>query len=195
MSRRHFHLVSSTRFFFASLLFCLWALTVGWNNPLLDDHSFRQTQTAITVLFMSRGGPLLNYETPILGAPWSCPYEFPLYRWVVLWFYRLGWLPLDQSGRLVSAIFLLISFAAVYRLMRKLEFSQAERRVSMALFFLSPHYLFWGRTFLIETTALALCLWFAALSLELCEELISGRSIFRVRYFFLFCSSACSAPW
>jgi hypothetical protein len=51
------------------------------NQPLIDRHEFRQTQTALSALFMQPGlEGLLNYETPVLGAPWSIPFEFPLFQ-------------------------------------------------------------------------------------------------------------------
>lgn len=46
-----------------------YVLILGLNKPLLDLHSFRQTQTAISVWRIMQGGPWLAYETPVLGAP------------------------------------------------------------------------------------------------------------------------------
>src|SRR5262245_2823689 len=49
-------------------------------QPLLEMHGFRQTQTALTSYWMLRQGPALDYQTPVAGAPWAIPEEFPLYQ-------------------------------------------------------------------------------------------------------------------
>jgi hypothetical protein len=61
----------------------LWALTREWGKPLLDLHSFRQTQTAISAYYMV-GNPsvFLDYITPVLGKPWRIPMEVPFYQWI-----------------------------------------------------------------------------------------------------------------
>ena len=46
----------------------LYAISIGWNDSILDLHAFRQTQTAISVYHMIGKMPKLAYETPILGA-------------------------------------------------------------------------------------------------------------------------------
>src|ERR1700722_9222047 len=58
-------------------------LSIRWNDPLLGMHSFRQTQTAITSYWILRGSPWLAYHTPVFGAPWSIPFEFPMYQLLV----------------------------------------------------------------------------------------------------------------
>ena len=61
----------------------LFWLFVGLNQPIADLHQFRQTQTAITAYWIWRGGPWLAYETPVLGYPWSIPYEFPIFQYLL----------------------------------------------------------------------------------------------------------------
>ena len=164
-------------FFLFSLGFALWALHVGWKNPLLDAHSFRQTQTALSVLRMKEGGPLLAYETPVLGAPWRLPLEFPLYQWMVLLVDKVPGVELDQAGRLVSIIFLFCSFATVFLLLKELGFSSMESIGVLPIFFLAPNYLFWGRTFLIETTALSLSLLYLLCALRFGKQALASGSI------------------
>ena len=76
--------------FFAVLLLCgltafaVWGIAGGWRNRSLPGNAFRQTQTAITALFVQREHDFaLAYPTPVLGKPWSVPFEFPLYQWTV----------------------------------------------------------------------------------------------------------------
>src|SRR4051812_18667811 len=87
-----------------SLAVLLWGLSA----PLADLHSFRQTQTAVSVYWMLHGGPWLDYWTPVLGAPWSAPFEFPLYQWIVAALVGATGLPIDSAGRLVSYGWLLL---------------------------------------------------------------------------------------
>jgi hypothetical protein len=32
---------------------------------------------------MLEHGAWLKYEDPVMGPPWSLPFEFPLYQWIV----------------------------------------------------------------------------------------------------------------
>jgi len=136
--------------FFYSLL----ALSVGWNNPLLDQHSFRQTQTAISVYYMLQGSSWIAYETPVLGAPWSIPFEFPLYQWLVAILVKLFSTPLDQTGRFVSVIFFYLSLIPSYIILNCLNIPRQYRWIFLSLFLTSPLYIFWSRTFMIESTVL-----------------------------------------
>src|SRR5262245_3990911 len=52
-------------------------------QPLLEYESFRQTQTALTVYWMIHDAWRFDYETPVLGYPWSVPFEFPIYQSLV----------------------------------------------------------------------------------------------------------------
>ena len=55
------------------------APTLG--RPLLERHSFRQTQTALTArIFHEQGIDLLHPKLPVLGAPFEVPFEFPLFQ-------------------------------------------------------------------------------------------------------------------
>jgi len=149
--------------FLSCLAYSLKYSTAGWNNPLLDHHQFRQTQTAITSYYMIRGGPWLNYDTPVLGPPWSIPLEFPVYQWVVAAIVALSHAPVDQTGRLTSLAFFYLSFIPGYFLLRDVGISRRSHRlVFMCLLLVSPTYLFWSRTVMIESTALFFNLSFLA---------------------------------
>lgn len=152
--------------FVVSILFSLWAASVGWGNPILDLHAFRQTQTAITAYYLMQGGPFWRYETPVFGPPWSIPFELPLYQALVaLLAGRLG-TPLDQTGRFVSEFFFYATLLPAYRILRNLGVRMDEILVFLALFLVSPQYLFWSRTFMIESTALFLGMAYLALASE-----------------------------
>jgi len=143
----------------ATALWVGYVLTVGWKNSILDHHGFRQTQTADSALFLLRGGSWLAYETPVLGFPWSIPFEFPFYQWCVALLAELG-LGLDQSGRAVNAFFFLASLVPLWKLLGYLHLRRTERLPALLFFVLSPADLFWARTFMIESTAVFMALWF-----------------------------------
>src|SRR5262249_18342164 len=87
-----------------AFLFAFAVLCVGLFQPLLDQYAFRQTQTALTSYWLMRGGPIFAYETPVLGFPWSIPFEFPLYQLLAAALSLVG-VPLDAAGRIVSFVF------------------------------------------------------------------------------------------
>ena len=140
--------------FAVCLIHSLWAISRGWNNPLIDAHAFRQTQTAISVFYLLKGSPWLAYETPVLGVPWSIPLEFPLYQGIVAILVKLLQTPIDQTGRFVSAFFFYLSLIPIYVILSYLQVARAFRWLFLSLFLASPLYLFWARTFMIESTAL-----------------------------------------
>jgi hypothetical protein len=123
-------------------------------QPLLEAHGFRQTQTAITAFWMIRDGWRLAYETPVAGYPWSIPFEFPIYQTLVAYISKFGHVPLDPVGRLVSFAFLLGCAWPASAIATRLALPRQAVWVFCALLWSSPIYLFWGRTFMIETAAL-----------------------------------------
>lgn len=142
-----------------AVLCAAWALTREWDKPLLDLHSFRQTQTAISTYYMvGNPGVFLDYTTPILGKPWAIPLEVPFYQWVVARWHEFTRMGLDQSGKLVSIAFLFASIWPLWILLRTLQIPLAVRWLAIAVFLSMPLHLYWGRAFLIETMGLFLSL-------------------------------------
>jgi hypothetical protein len=144
----------------AALALNLWWVTRAWNESLRDGHEFRQFQTAITAYYFQQDGVKLAYETPVLGAPWSIPMEFPTYQTVVAALSRAtGW-PLEQTGRAVGILFFYAALPAVFLLLRQWRIPRALAWCAVAAVLTTPIYAFYARTFLIETTALCFALWF-----------------------------------
>jgi|688.fasta_scaffold18198_6 precorrin-6B methylase 1 len=136
--------------FVVGLVYAIWTATIGWGNTLNDRHSFRQSQTAMTAQFMIGQPFRLAYETPVLGKPWSIPLEFPLYQWLVARLVGLFGTPLDQTGRFVSLVCFLLTTIPIWRIARASGVPAGIAWVPALLFVISPFYIFWGRTFLIE---------------------------------------------
>ena len=148
--------------FVVALLHALWAMRIGWTNGIYDSFGFRQTQTAMTTYYMLQGGPLLAYETPLFGYPWAIPIEFPLYQWIVAGLVSISGLPIEQAGRWVNAAFFLAALVPAWLILRGLRLAPAACLFCLTLLLASPFYLFWSRTFMIESTALFLSLCYLA---------------------------------
>ena len=144
------------------MLFGAWGLHVGWHNGILDVHGWRQSHTAISVQEMVRGGPFWRYRTPIFGPPWQWPLEWPLYQWIVATASRLFVTPIEPVGRAVGVGFFAGALAGLWFVLDVFAVSPRHRPIVIALVCASPLYVFWSRTFMIESTALCAAMWYAA---------------------------------
>ncbi len=149
----------------------LYCWSVGWNQPIVDAHGFRQTQTAISCYYMNENGFSIAYKTPVLGPPWKIPFEFPIYHWVVVGLTRLG-LDLEPAGRLVSILSYAMALLGVYIGSAAIIPEWRHRTLVVMIALANPYYLFWSRTFMIEMTAVALGVWTVVLTGYYCR---SGR--------------------
>lgn len=146
-----------------SIVFCLTQLILSWDKPILDQYAFRQTQTAISAYWIAKGGSWLAYATPTLGAPWSIPFEFPLYQWLVAGVASQNQsITLDQAGRLLSMCFFLACLWPAWRIATHYRHGRSMFRICAALTMLSPLYVFWSRAFMMESAALFFSIWFVA---------------------------------
>lgn len=145
----------------AALAFHGWGASVGWRNLNLPGCEFRQTQTAMSALFILREKNYsLEYPTPVLGKPWSIPMEFPLYQWTVAKLTEeTGW-PLTQVGRGVTLACFYLGLPAIYLLLRRLGLRPARAMVVLGFVLCCPLYVFYARSFLIETMAWMFGCWF-----------------------------------
>lgn len=144
-------------------LLSLVLLGQSWHASLLDRYEFRQLQTALSTYWIAQGGWQLDYPTPLFGPPWSVPMEFPTYQILVAALHQLTGLPLEQAGRLTGILMLLACLPALHDLLGLADLKPSRRLVVLALVLTSPVYLFYARTFMIETTALCFSVWFLAL--------------------------------
>lgn len=127
---------------------------------MLDRHEFRQLQTATTAYWIKEAGYRLDYETPIFGPPWSLPMEFPVYQWIVAKLSRGLGTGLEPTARGVSLAAFLAMLPAVYGLAGFFNLSPSRRLLVVTAVLSTPTYLFYARTFMIETTALTCAVWF-----------------------------------
>lgn len=154
---------------------------------LLDDYAFRQTQTALTSFWFMKTGFKFAYETPVLGFPWSVPFEFPLFQYIVAKISSIFNVDLQQTGRLISYLFLITCLIPVVGIFKKIFLSSwlMPCHVFLVLFLSSPIYLYWGRTFMIETEALFFSLCFLYYSILLIQGDLRWKNIFLGSVFLL----------
>lgn len=142
------------------LLLALWITTSAWHSSILDRHEFRQLQTALSTHWVKEAGFRLDYETPLFGPPWSIPLEFPVYQWVVAGLSRALGTGIEPTARAVSLAFFLATLPAVYCLAGLFKLLPSRRLLVVATVLASPTYLFYSRSFMIESTALCFSAWF-----------------------------------
>jgi hypothetical protein len=142
-----------------SLVSLLLPLTYLWmvvGAPILESHAFRQTQTAITAYWFVQEGFRLAYQMPVLGYPWSAPFEFPFFQAVVAAISTLLGAPLDATGRLVSFGLFLATILPARRILDTISGDRQAGWAFTALYVTTPLYFFWGSTFMIQSSALFL---------------------------------------
>jgi 4-amino-4-deoxy-L-arabinose transferase-like glycosyltransferase len=123
------------------------------DNPLLDRHGFRQTQTALTSYWQTEGGLRFDYQTPVIGKPWMVPFEFPIFQSIVsITAIFIG--NLDISGKLVSLLAALITIPYSWKILEEFKFKDNEIKIAHIIYFTMPTITFWSGTFMIESTAL-----------------------------------------
>ncbi|WP_141218255.1 hypothetical protein [Bordetella genomosp. 11] len=150
------------------------------SQPLVDLFNFRQAQTALTSYWMIQDGWRLAYETPIGGAPWAIPFEFPVYQAIVAGIsWAFNW-PMDPVGRMVTFGFLTACVVPALKLQRRLQLSPEAFFVFCCLLFSAPIYMYWGRTFMIETAAL----FFVFASLPHFVDMLQGPGKTKAAIFF-----------
>jgi len=138
----------------AASVFTFWAFSA--DRPLFDHFGFRQNQTAMTAAWFDVKNPirgLFFYETPEFGAPWMVPFEFPLYQGVVAILSSRSGVSLTTTGRLVNGVFFIATLVPLWFLVRELRLGLRFYFFSALFLLFSPLYLYWSRTFMIESTA------------------------------------------
>jgi hypothetical protein len=148
----------------AVLVHDLFYLLIGLRHTIDDYYGFRQTQTALTAYWLAQDGPWLAYETPVMGSPWTIPFEFPVYQLLTAALTLMG-IPIDVGGRLVSFAFFVGALGPLWVLLKTLDFPRTTRLIVSILFLAAPLQIFYARTLMIESTAVFFgLLWLASLA-------------------------------
>ena len=154
MNNKKNYLYTVNTIFILSILYLVLINILNIDNPIIDRNGFRQTQTAITSYYLFTDGISFKYMTPILGQPWSVPFEFPLYQFIVSSVSFIFGLSLDVSGKLVSLFFSLLTIFIASKVFNELNISKNSSKIILSIFITMPTITFWSGTFMIESTAL-----------------------------------------
>lgn len=124
------------------------------DQPLIEHHAFRQTQTAYTaVVFHEEGVDLLHPKLPVFGAPFEVPFEFPLFQAMAA--AAMSWgLPADVAMRSTALFCFLLSALLLWGLVRHVG-GRVAAMATLALYLFTPFALLWSRASLIEYLAVA----------------------------------------
>ncbi|MCF3648410.1 ArnT family glycosyltransferase [Synoicihabitans lomoniglobus] len=156
--------------FATMLVIQFWLTTYNWSLGFLAGHEFRQTQTALSILFIQKDNNFaLAYPTPLFGPPWSIPMEFPLYQWTVAILVNLSGWTIPETGRFVSLASFYLTLPGIFLLLGESKVSRAGRWLVLALIVSAPVYVFYSRAILIESMALMLSVWFLWTFVRLCR--------------------------
>ena len=153
-------------FFFVTFILSLILRFIYIDEPIVDIHTFRQTQTAISVEYMLQDGlswdSIINYKTPVFGPPWTIPMEFPFYQVSAYYIHKImnvfGMDNLDFSLRITSLVYFYLSLFLLYRFLSYLSLSAKTVNICCFLYMILPFSIFWSRTAMIESCALFWCL-------------------------------------
>ncbi len=168
--------------FLRVLFYTLWAASVGWSTELNLQYDFVQAKAAIVAYYLAHGGAFFQYELPVFGAPWSAPYELPIYQLLSAWLHKLSGTDLVSAGRIVAKIFFYLSCVPIALIARALGFRGKMILIPIVLYLASPMYLFWSRQFMNEATATFYSLAYLAAVMEWTRKQRKGRVVLAVLF-------------
>ena len=105
----------------------------------------------------------MDYSTPVLGKPWSIPFEFPAYQYVSAKISTAFGLSEVEAGRWVSLLAFYLMLPGLVLLLRATGLSLMAAVLGVLPVLFAPVYLLYSRAVLIETTALGATVWFFAM--------------------------------
>lgn len=127
----------------------IWFHLPSLHQPLLEHHSFRQTQTAWTALiFHEQGIDLFHPKIPVFGPPWDVPFEFPLFQALGALVMNGGVEP-DVAMRVTGLASFLATMLVLSRLVARIA-GEAAALVAVLAFAVCALALLWARTSMIE---------------------------------------------
>ncbi len=162
---RRQHLIAELAIVALLLLICALIHRNTMSQQLVEEHGFRQTQTAMTAVDFQRYGiDLLHPRVAVFGARAEVPFEFPLFQAMATVPMNLG-LDTDMAMRVTAFACFLLTAVLLYGLIRRVG-GRVAALASLVAFLFSPFGLLWGRTSLVEYLATAGAVGFAWAGIE-----------------------------
>jgi 4-amino-4-deoxy-L-arabinose transferase-like glycosyltransferase len=138
----------------AALFYFIFVNIINIDNPILDRNGFRQTQTALTSYWQIKEGFRFDYFTPVLGKPWSTPFEFPIFQSIVSVIVIITNGNLEIIGKILSLIFSLGTLIYLNSILKQLSIDEITIKIIDIVYITMPTIVFWSGTFMIESSAL-----------------------------------------
>ena len=124
------------------------------DQPLLERHAFRQTQTAYTArIFHEDGIDLIHPKLPVFGEPFEAPFEFPLFQAAASLVMDAG-VSDDMSMRTTALACFVITALLLFGLVRQVA-GPVSGVAALFAFVVTPLSLSWARASLMEYMATA----------------------------------------
>jgi hypothetical protein len=137
--------------------------------PVLDQHAFRQTQTASQIWLWDKVGfSPFEYNVPVYGGG-NWVLEFPWYQWIVFGFTSVFGLH-EEIGRLVSIAAFVAAAYLLFEIGRRLLGSRAAAVAAVAFLTFTPITVFYFRAYLIDPLLLAVALLMLLAAIRLHER-------------------------
>ncbi len=137
--------------------------------PILDQHYFRQTQTAAQVWLLGENGfNPFDYHVPMFGGGYWI-LEFPWYQSVVYALTSVFGFH-EELGRVVSIAAFVASAYLLYEIGRRLLGSRAAAIAAVAFLAFMPITVFYYRAFLIDPFLIAFALLMVLAALRMSEQ-------------------------
>ena len=140
-----FSFLNFFNFSFFSLLGVLY-----FHENLFGHHSFRQSQTALSVTWLIKDNTVVDY-LPVFGAPWRLPMEYPFFQIIVANISKSFSFSHTLIAKLLNLVITLLSLV----LLRKLLPNNAKT-IHFSLIFSCPIVFYYSASYLIEATCLLL---------------------------------------
>jgi hypothetical protein len=123
-------------------------------QQLVEQHNFRQTQTAMTAVdFQQHGIDLLHPRVAVFGPRSEVPFEFPLFQALATVPMNLGLNP-DAALRVTAFACFVLTALLLYGLVRRVG-GRLVALFTLVAFLFTPFGLQWSRAALVEFLATA----------------------------------------
>lgn len=155
--------------------------------PLLEAHAFRQTQTAITVqTYIFEGLKFFDYQTPVLGSPWTIPFEFPIFQVSAYFIYKFLNLVMpmtvDLACRFTNLLYFYLSAVALYKLVNEIFEDINVSRYIILFYLINPFCMFWSRTAMIDYCSVLFTILYAAFFIKWIKSKCCNCFIFTILF-------------
>lgn len=144
-------------FAISTLIICIAVVAPTLDAPFLMTYAWREAQSAIGAQAIYDNAGWAFY--PALCPPWQLAFEFPVYQAMTALFAKVFGCGIVFSGRTISAIMFGVSAAGIGMLVNLFAKNKTAAMLAFGGVIINPYYLSAASVFLIESTALALCVW------------------------------------